>query len=169
MPRKVVSLFAATPVAVDVTSFGTEQSCENGSRPSLRLQCSERRRARASCVFEVNADAAGQQIALLGWPLAMPGRSAVSRHWCLLLIDGFPASPHTVLTKEMHSKAVALVLGILSFVPPFSGLARFYLKRNPTGVIFTLPPAAALSEISSTSCRYLSSLSGRICDRPKRE
>lgn len=38
----------------------------------------------------------------------------------------------------MYSKGVAFVLGILSFVPPFSGLLRFYLKRNVTGVLYTL-------------------------------
>jgi len=38
----------------------------------------------------------------------------------------------------MFSKPVAFVLGILSFVPPFSGLLRFYLKRNFTGVLYTL-------------------------------
>ena len=38
----------------------------------------------------------------------------------------------------MHSKAVALVLGILSFIPPFSGLLRFYLKQPLLGVLYTL-------------------------------
>jgi len=38
----------------------------------------------------------------------------------------------------MYSKAVAFVLGIISFAPPFSGLLRFYLKRNVTGVLYTL-------------------------------
>ncbi len=38
----------------------------------------------------------------------------------------------------MYSKAIAFVLGIISFVPPFSGLLRFYLKRNGTGVLYTL-------------------------------
>lgn len=38
----------------------------------------------------------------------------------------------------MYSKAVAIVLGIISFVPPFSGLLRFYLKRNATGVLYSL-------------------------------
>lgn len=38
----------------------------------------------------------------------------------------------------MHSKAVALVLGILSFIPPFSGLLRFYLKQPGLGVVYTL-------------------------------
>jgi hypothetical protein len=38
----------------------------------------------------------------------------------------------------MYSKAVAYVLGIISFLPPFNGLLRFYLKRNPSAVIFTL-------------------------------
>ena len=38
----------------------------------------------------------------------------------------------------MYSKGVAFVLGILSFLPPFSGLLRFYLKRNVTGVLYTL-------------------------------
>jgi hypothetical protein len=38
----------------------------------------------------------------------------------------------------MYSKAIAFVLGIISFVPPFSGLLRFYLKRNVTGVFYSL-------------------------------
>jgi TM2 domain len=38
----------------------------------------------------------------------------------------------------MYSKAIAFVLGIISFLPPFSGLLRFYLKRNGTGVLYTL-------------------------------
>ncbi|MBT3272990.1 MAG: hypothetical protein HN368_07540 [Spirochaetales bacterium] len=38
----------------------------------------------------------------------------------------------------MFSKAIAFVLGIISFVPPFSGLLRFYLKKNGTGVLYTL-------------------------------
>lgn len=38
----------------------------------------------------------------------------------------------------MYSKTVALVLGIISFIPPFSGLLRFYLKRHTSGVVFTL-------------------------------
>jgi hypothetical protein len=38
----------------------------------------------------------------------------------------------------MFSKAVAYVLGILSFVPPFNGLLRFYLKRYPSGIVFSL-------------------------------
>lgn len=38
----------------------------------------------------------------------------------------------------MYSKAVAYVLGILSFAPPFNGLLRFYLNRHASGVIFTL-------------------------------
>ena len=38
----------------------------------------------------------------------------------------------------MYSKAIAFVLGIISFVPPFSGLLRFYLKRNVTGVLYSL-------------------------------
>jgi TM2 domain-containing membrane protein YozV len=38
----------------------------------------------------------------------------------------------------MRSKTVALVLGIISFIPPFSGLLRFYLKRYGTGVLYTL-------------------------------
>lgn len=38
----------------------------------------------------------------------------------------------------MHSKAVALVLGIISFIPPFNGLLRFYLKQPGLGVIYTL-------------------------------
>ena len=38
----------------------------------------------------------------------------------------------------MYSKAVAFILGILSFIPPFSGLLRFYLKRYPSGFLFTV-------------------------------
>lgn len=38
----------------------------------------------------------------------------------------------------MLSKATALVLGILSFIPPFNGLLRFYLKQPVAGVIYTL-------------------------------
>ena len=38
----------------------------------------------------------------------------------------------------MYSKAIAFVLGVISFLPPFSGLLRFYLKRNVSGVFFTL-------------------------------
>ena len=38
----------------------------------------------------------------------------------------------------MYSKTVALVLGIISFITPFSGLLRFYLKRHMSGVLFTL-------------------------------
>ena len=38
----------------------------------------------------------------------------------------------------MYSTAVAFVLGILSFAPPFSGLLRFYLGHNATGVAYTL-------------------------------
>jgi hypothetical protein len=37
----------------------------------------------------------------------------------------------------MCSKPVAIVLGILSFIPPFNGLLRFYLKRPVSGVLFT--------------------------------
>ncbi len=37
----------------------------------------------------------------------------------------------------MYSKVVAYVLGILSFVPPFNGLLRFYLKRYGHGAIYT--------------------------------
>ena len=37
----------------------------------------------------------------------------------------------------MYSTAVAYVLGILSFVPPFNGLLRFYLKRHGLGAIYT--------------------------------
>ena len=37
----------------------------------------------------------------------------------------------------MFSKAVAYVLGVISFIPPFNGLPRFYLKRYGSGVIFT--------------------------------
>jgi TM2 domain-containing membrane protein YozV len=38
----------------------------------------------------------------------------------------------------MYSKTVALVLGIISFIPPFNGLLRFYLKRYTSGTLFTL-------------------------------
>ena len=38
----------------------------------------------------------------------------------------------------MYSKTVALVLGIISFVPPFNGLLRYYLKRHATGTVYTL-------------------------------
>ena len=38
----------------------------------------------------------------------------------------------------MYSKAVAYVLGILSFIPPFNGLLRFYLKKYGTGLVFSL-------------------------------
>lgn len=37
----------------------------------------------------------------------------------------------------MYSTAVAYVLGILSFVPPFNGLLRFYLKRHGHGAVYT--------------------------------
>ena len=37
----------------------------------------------------------------------------------------------------MYSTPVAFILGILSFVPPFNGLLRFYLKRYPSGFLFT--------------------------------
>jgi hypothetical protein len=37
----------------------------------------------------------------------------------------------------MFSKAVAYVLGVISFVPPFNGLLRFYLKKHGHGVIYT--------------------------------
>ena len=38
----------------------------------------------------------------------------------------------------MFSVGVAYVLGILSFIPPFSGLLRFYLKRHGHGIIYSL-------------------------------
>jgi len=38
----------------------------------------------------------------------------------------------------MFSKSVAYVLGIISFLPPFNGLLRFYLKRPVQGVIYSL-------------------------------
>ena len=38
----------------------------------------------------------------------------------------------------MFSKGVAYVLGIMSFVPPFNGLLRFYLKKHAHGVIYSL-------------------------------
>ena len=38
----------------------------------------------------------------------------------------------------MYSKTIAFVLGVISFVPPFSGLLRFYLKKNVTGVLYSL-------------------------------
>ena len=38
----------------------------------------------------------------------------------------------------MYSKTVAFVLGVLSFIPPFSGLLRFYLKRYGSGLVFSL-------------------------------
>ena len=38
----------------------------------------------------------------------------------------------------MYSKAVAFVLGLISFVPPFNGLLRFYLKRWGAGTLYTM-------------------------------
>ena len=37
----------------------------------------------------------------------------------------------------MYSRTIAFVLGIISFLPPFSGLLRFYLKKNGTGLLYT--------------------------------
>ena len=42
------------------------------------------------------------------------------------------------LRKSPFSKAAAYVLGILSFIPPFSGLLRFYLGKHGAGIVYTL-------------------------------
>jgi TM2 domain-containing membrane protein YozV len=38
----------------------------------------------------------------------------------------------------MYSTAVGYVLGILSFIPPFSGLLRFYLGHTGAGIAYSL-------------------------------
>lgn len=46
-----------------------------------------------------------------------------------------PADPHG---GNLYSKAVAFVLGLISFLPPFSGLLRFYLKHWGSGTLYTM-------------------------------